>query len=479
MNKNLLFLFIAIILQFDFLIAQSPRSIHTNKFSSNLKIPKTKITSFANYYIHADFNNLENKKESQAVPKRKLDSIVNVGVSIRDFLGKKRYVYNDHGNLTEVEDLEWDPNLNSWVNVFRNENIYDLKNNLVSSLFYQGDQFQWDQFAKSTYEYDINSRIQKVVSYNWDEIKAQWIPEYKDTLIYNQKNQITLVESYSWNDNTKKWLIQNKADEVYNALGQLIMETGYQWDANSKLWINSFRTEWTYHATGKTYQIISAIWDDTASDWLYLGKTEDIYNGSNQLINYLDYNFDANQNNWVNNIKGDLIYDANGNVISELYAIWDSGNSKWNVLVKLENMFNNSFKLNDLVLPYTDDYNLNNFNHMLLKTAYFDNSQGNFVNDANDLFYYSPIDVVKTQNADQLDFQVSPNPAHDVVKFNFSNESNAYQFAVYSIDGQLVQSDEIKSNSILDIHNIPAGIYFYHIRENHQERATGKLIIQK
>jgi len=60
-NKNLLFLFIAIILQFDFLIAQSPRSIHTNKFSSNLKIPKTKITSFANYYIHADFNNLENK----------------------------------------------------------------------------------------------------------------------------------------------------------------------------------------------------------------------------------------------------------------------------------------------------------------------------------------------------------------------------------------------------------------------------------
>lgn len=153
------------------------------------------------------------------------------------------------------------------------------------------------------------------------------------------------------------------------------METGYQWDANSKLWINSFRTEWTYHATGKTYQIISAIWDDTASDWLYLGKTEDIYNGSNQLINYLDYNFDANQNNWVNNIKGDLIYDANGNVISELYAIWDSGNSKWNVLVKLENMFNNSFKLNDLVLPYTDDYNLNNFNHMLLKTAYFDNSQ--------------------------------------------------------------------------------------------------------
>ena len=173
------------------------------------------------------------------------------------------------------------------------------------------------------------------------------------------------------------------------------------------------------------------------------------------------------------------IRDRNGNVISELYAIWDSGNSKWNVLVKLENMFNNSFKLNDLVLPYTDDYNLNNFNHMLLKTAYFDNSQGNFVNDANDLFYYSPIDVVKTQNADQLDFQVSPNPAHDVVKFNFSNESNAYQFAVYSIDGQLVQSDEIKSNSILDIHNIPAGIYFYHIRENHQERATGKLIIQK
>ena len=139
------------------------------------------------------------------MPKRKLDSIVNVGVSIRDFLGKKRYVYNDHGNLTEVEDLEWDPNLNSWVNVFRNENIYDLKNNLVSSLFYQGDQFQWDQFAKSTYEYDINSRIQKVVSYNWDEIKAQWIPGYKDTLIYNQKNQIILCESYSWNDNTKKW----------------------------------------------------------------------------------------------------------------------------------------------------------------------------------------------------------------------------------------------------------------------------------
>ncbi|MBK7358246.1 MAG: T9SS type A sorting domain-containing protein [Saprospiraceae bacterium] len=479
MNKNLLFLFIAIILQVDFLIAQSPRSIHANKFSSNLKIPRTKITSFANYYIHADFNNLENKKESQVVPKRKLDSIISRGTGIQDIPEKKTYTYNEHGNVLEISEFEWDASQSSWLNLFKNEFTYDQNQNLINSISYQGDQFKWNKILNAEYIYNLSNQLQQVIRFNWDDSNLKWIFDTRDTLSYNQKNQIILVESYKWNENSKNWMMQYKAIEEYNAFDQLIQETGFEWEQSSRQWVNLFRSEWTFHPSGKIYQILSSLWDDSIGDWSYLSKTEDIYNASNQLVNFLDYIFDVNSNHWVATTRTEFIYDPNGNVISELYSTYDDIKLKWSVLLKLENTFNNNFSLQDLVLPFSDDYNLNNFHHMLLKTAYFDNSQGNFVNDANDLFYYSPIDVVKTQNANHLDFQISPNPAHDVVKFNFGNESNSYQFAVYSIDGQLVQSDEIKNNCILDIHKIPAGIYFYHIRDNHQERATGKLIIQK
>lgn len=479
MNKNLLFIFIAITIQFNFLIAQSPRSINTNKFNRNINTTRTKIPSFANYYILSDFINQDINNQAHAIPKRKLDSIISTGVSAQDLLGKKLYAYNDHGKLTEFEDLEWDSNLNTWVNIFRNELFYDQNSNLISSVFYQGDQLKWNRFFKSSYEYDLSNRIQQAISYNWDEITSQWIPEYRDTLSYNQKNQIILAESYIWDDNTKKWGIQYKADQVYNAMGQLIMETGYQWESNSKYWINSFRTEWTYHPSGKMYQVISAVWDDTASDWMYISKTEDIYNASNEVINYLDFSFDAIQNSWVNSTKSDFIYDANGNVISELYAIWDIANLKWNVLVKLENSFNNNYSLKDLVIPFTDDYNQNNFHHMLLKTAYFGNSQGNFINDVNDLFYYSPIDVVQTNNTKNLEFQLYPNPAHNEIRFDFSNESTAYQFTMYSMKGEVIQSIEVKNKSVLDIRNLPAGCYYYQIKENKVDLSMGKLIIHK
>jgi len=477
-NKILLIIFIAITIKFDLLIAQSPRLINNNEINCNFKTAHNKVTNFANYYILSELDKLDINKESQRIPKRKLDSIISTGASSKDLFGKKVYEYNDYGKLTVSEDLEWDSNLNTWVNIFKNESFYDQNNNLVSSLFYQGDQLQWNKFYKSDFEYNLEKRLLKTISYNWEETKAQWIPENKDTLIYNQKNQIILVESYTWNEITKKWLIQFKADEIYNALGQLVMETGYQWEPISKIWINSFRTEWTYHTSGKTFQVISSIWDDTTSDWMYISKTEDIYNVSKQVISYLEYDFDSNQNNWINSRKSDLVYDVNGNVLFEEYATWDLNGLKWNVLVKFENSFNNNYALQDLVIPFTDEYNLNNFHHMLLKTAYFDKSQGNNINDLNELFYYSPIDIVKSSNPSISEFQLFPNPANEQIQISLGNDFKQYQIAIYSSEGKLIQSEIIQDQQAVDLHKIQAGSYYYRIVFDNQSIFTGKLLIQ-
>jgi hypothetical protein len=75
---------------------------------------------------------------------------------------------------------------------------------------------------------------------------------------------------------------------------------------------------------------------------------------------------------------------------------------------------------------------------------------------------------------------VHPNPANDVINFNFSDSNTKRKIELYNTFGELVLCEDAPTqNSSLKTHHLQSGIYFYTIIQNNQVLKKDKLIIIK
>ncbi len=412
--------------------------------------------------------------------KQKLDSIVFRNINYPELASKDYFEYNNQGLLTKQQLLEWDTTIHNWSNFIQLELFYDASGNVISRYFYSGDQQQWRPVLKSEFLYNANNKPIRSLTADWDPINSKWNPFGKDTLIYNQKGILQRVENLTWNSTIKKYELSYKAEEEYNAMDQQIAETGYEWDAGSSQWIYSFKTEWTYHPNGKVFEIISSLWDETVSDWNYDSKSDEVYNGQQQVISLTEYTFDDVLNKWKNERKSEYSYDANKNLNLESFSIWDDTNLVWEILVKINQSFNNSYALKDLLLPYSDEANLKNFNHMLLQAAYFVNNQGNFVKEETNTYYYSEhILEVKTFESNHVTIYCYPNPTSGMIQVESLRDINNLSYTLYTLEGLLIQKNYPITEHGIDLTNQKNGLYLLEISKDQTILMHQKVVLQK
>lgn len=79
--------------------------------------------------------------------------------------------------------------------------------------------------------------------------------------------------------------------------------------------------------------------------------------------------------------------------------------------------------------------------------------------------------------------RISPNPAQNVVKVEFSGDGTIEMNALFKLSntkGQFVLEEKLNNNpSTVNLSEISTGIYIYSIYSDGKEIQTGKLIINK
>jgi hypothetical protein len=108
-------------------------------------------------------------------------------------------------------------------------------------------------------------------------------------------------------------------------------------------------------------------------------------------------------------------------------------------------------------------------------TAYYMLRQIDFDNTASN----SQIVAVNNRQKGQLFLSIYPNPATSQVRFSAASETNSFIVSLYSADGKLVLTKEVKNGEDLPVGHLPQGLYQAVYTTETGEKGSGKLIIQK
>lgn len=93
-----------------------------------------------------------------------------------------------------------------------------------------------------------------------------------------------------------------------------------------------------------------------------------------------------------------------------------------------------------------------------------------------DLWSFNPyLSVVENSNDNGV--SVYPNPATYQIMFNL-NSKKTVTINIYNVSGQLVINNNISDVFVLQQNDLPNGLYFYKIIDNHQNIKTGKFIFE-
>lgn len=86
---------------------------------------------------------------------------------------------------------------------------------------------------------------------------------------------------------------------------------------------------------------------------------------------------------------------------------------------------------------------------------------------------------IKEQGKNEF-VHVYPNPANDIINFKFKDATEKRKIELYDAIGELVLSEDAPiQNSLLNIHHLSSGIYFYCIVQKNKTIHTNKIVIIK
>jgi len=88
--------------------------------------------------------------------------------------------------------------------------------------------------------------------------------------------------------------------------------------------------------------------------------------------------------------------------------------------------------------------------------------------------------VVKANKNNNSFFQISPNPVNHYTTLTLSNPSKGFSLKIYDSKGILCQNHEFEncSQTIIDVHNLGAGLYFLNVTDYERNTSTRKMIIK-
>jgi hypothetical protein len=374
---------------------------------------------------------------------------------------KSIYIYNEEWELQEVEIYTWNDSKKSWELTAKELTHTDSYGNLVleADLSYNHYSQQWDTLPwsvkfeyvytsfgmpeemmiseywnqewvksyKDTYNYDMNSVLQELTLYYYDESYEDFVPEYKEVYSYNEQNEWSEVMVYYWFFD--EWYVDFKV-------------TDFQW----------------YNFTEKQALYWVAYMEGWDSDpWEpYFRKTFEYHPELHEQIYLLEENYDDWGQEWVPDYREIIEFDEmNIPVLSTIEYYEDDA---WEMLMGIRNSYilNAQGEMLENISEWWDIYGSNTWVYWFRMLFEYETTTGTPV-------YSKPIEMA----------QVYPNPVTDNLRISMNQQHPIMVVNVYNSQGQLMMdqvfsSIETQSPVSMDFSRQQPGIYVVQVQAGGQ-----------
>jgi hypothetical protein len=421
------------------------------------------------------------KNESLAT-KQRFDSLLNeLFQTTWSADSKQLYTYDAQQRIAIQNELTYDNLAGVWVPQHLDSITY-YSNGLQekkSEFFWDAGLNQWIGNNRDVWVYDISGKILNQTSYMWDQTLASWIPTGKGDFSYNANNMISNILWSYYNTDSSAWYNGSKEERTYNANQELTLAMFYYWDDQTMTYQPGSKDEYTWNANGKISTMLSSMFDAWLLQWVPEFKEEYTYDaqGNNTLLIYQQYDWGTQQ--MVPNEKHEKSFSANHNLLSDITSYYNQSSTTWEMSTKTTYTFNDTYALNDLILPFgADEEDIPEiFNHMV--TAFSQYSYNSTTTAWDDVYrgtlYYSPQVVSSVIENEPAMARVYPNPAGNTVNIEVNASA---KLEITDLKGSLVYREILLGTGChLVDHNLKPGLYLYTIVSENQSPVTGKLII--
>ncbi len=385
------------------------------------------------------------------------------------FSNKDTFIYNEVFNITNYQTYRWDNIASQWVNETQTINSYDQDQNLIEIIYKDWVNNTWQYQTKLNFTYNTSNKLTQIDYYEWQN--NAWEYTAKKEMIYTSEelleNETYFLKNY--NSITEDWTPDYKIDYTYNTDGQQTLSQSYIWDDLKKIWNNNEKITATY-SSNLLQDEVTTIWDNDLAEWLNVYRSVYTYDHNGFIIEIDGMSWESSTSSWQYETQTILVRDTSNNIISSTDLYWQNG--AWVNDYKIENIYDNTYSLDDLILPqdvndwqFFDQIN-SYFQHMLVKQTSFnwDESLNQWQsNDQKELFYTSDDNITASIKLNNNDLKIYPNPFEaqlHLILPDFVSEAN---FILSDITGKVVYQQTLNNTNDIPLKHLSSGIYFYQV----------------
>lgn len=264
----------------------------------------------------------------------------------------------------------------------------------------------------------------------------------------------------------------------------------------------SYKTSYNYNTDASLKSVFVQVKNN--SELLYLNVSKSVYNYKASTISSLrNYSWNIKTSNWENDSKLEYLYDKSGTVSEEISWQWNS--MFWEQVIRYtyEHDAENQLFKKFVSLPiYRDWRNTNSVNYlrepdsrnMTIESVYgfWGGKAGEKLN-THISFPFNDETIIRKAETIQLTYipfvessinnpssnsslvKVYPNPAHGLFYISNFDAVNS-SWTLSGLNGTIYRNSEVNlSSSIIDITDLPNGIYLLNIRSA-SENGTHKIV---
>jgi len=497
--KNLILFTVCSCLSFS-LIGQPAEIKHRNpiqyvkshdNFGENEKIKMPnfdKLSSFITNRKEA-LSNVQLKNTN--VKKQKLDSVLCSSPNSPNILFTNKYKYDEYGNLTNEEIFGPDN-----YGVISKRNIaynYDTNGNLTKETILVWDYLNkiWGNYSISEKTYS-NNRLNTLTNWYFSNyvVPQWWDTGNREEYKYNLSGNLIKTNYYYWEKENSTWILYSFSDYTSDEKGFINQVITYR--VNGLIIENSVKIDYNYDTKGNITLKMVYHWN-----WIPDSKDWDVFVESRK-IEYT-YNNDGNIvrqkiSNWPfeRSYTFEHLVSINGNMINETYSCFDGEvytDEEYNGKREFISDINYTktdliipFNINDLILgdvfdEYESEYQSFPFNHKLVSELISTYGKDGILHDRLFQLYYSPFETTGITQNQNLNFSFYPNPADEVVTFNWTSKVNTLNLKLFQINGTLILDQVVTKGNPVSIKQFEKGIYTYKLSDGNKILYTGKLLL--
>jgi hypothetical protein len=459
---------------------QESTDLKTHRIFNLFKSHHEKINDYHTQSLRIDFNKRVELLKSTALENKTLDSLISEEYDSQfnswRAETKEQFTYDSNGKINTEILSYWNHQNADWQPLQKFEYVFNDNGNLTSIISsFQYIPNQWSFIEKYDYTYNENGNLTSETSFAWNSNIGSWVNSYKYELTYNMAQQIILHMGYEWNFGANQWGYMNK-NEYFYTMGVLSSEIASYWNYGTNDWEYNSKSEYFYETMAVTKEILYRWETNPSGIWVEESKYEYDYElGSVSLLvrtNETDYIWDEGTNgwDWEPKYKSDYQYDNRDNLTAEIYYSWNSDIGQWIEDNKGEYIFDLTYELSDLTVPFFYNVELSyNINNMLIGYRGYEFENSNWVDTDKLVLYYSdytnPLNMEETIIANSI--KVYPNPVNQILTIDSNIPINKVE--LFSLLGKKVKdvTNDFKTIPVNDLSN---GIYIVKIQSgNHME----------